>query len=86
MIEMGWCGVSSPTFLSHYSSQWTYQMSFLYLIKHKNVLFYTSSIILEKKCSDAFVQGKIVLKNKGLVIINHGEERAPKRKVGQVKF
>ena len=27
MIEMGSCRLMCPTFLSHYSSQWTYQMS-----------------------------------------------------------
>ena len=52
-------------------------MYILYLINHKDVLFYTGAIILIK-CSDEFVQGKIILKNKGLVI-NHGEERAPKQ-------
>ena len=48
MIEIGLCSFVCPTFLSPYSSKWTYQMSFLYLIKHKDVLFYTGAIILIK--------------------------------------
>ena len=64
---MGTCNVFVLlSYLSHYSLQLTYQMSILYLINHKDVLFDTSqssAIIL-------IVQGKINVKNKGLVI-NH---------------
>ena len=45
-------------------------------------------ILVPLFCTDAFVEGKIILKNNGLVMINHVEERAPKWKGrgGQVKF